>query len=58
MTNFLDIIHPLSELKHIVSETGICLHHQAKNTPTLLGTIDRASLYLWRTEVVRSKCLK
>jgi hypothetical protein len=30
MTNFLGIIHRLRSLKHDVSETVICLHHQVK----------------------------
>jgi len=47
MANFLDIIHRLSLIKtQDVSETGVCLRHQVKGTPTLLGPIDRASPYL------------
>jgi hypothetical protein len=37
---------PSSYLLHDVSETGICLCHQVKNTPSLLGPTDRASLCL------------
>jgi hypothetical protein len=44
--------------RHDVSETGVCLRHQVKRTPTLLGPIDRASPYLWTTEIVRSWSIK
>jgi hypothetical protein len=46
MTNFLDITHRLSELKPDVSQSGICLRHQVKNTSTLFSQIDVVSLYL------------